>query len=202
MEESSDLDGTHESNEGLKPKKDVMDNFDEIKELQLSRLKEPKREGAHHSLVLDCSIPDGHPAIRDLTVSPDPESGGVFILDVSSSGQKWRLVSTRDPTVIYIPKSVEKEVVLNKVDDVTGCHLIRVEFRSNDNNGNTHPLPEEVVGKKSHVSCFPSDHLIQKLITVFHGSERAKNTGREGKGCRGRGRGQRGGCGDNKGRRR
>ena len=56
-------------------------------------------------MIRECPHPDKHPLIEEMTVSPDPESDGVLILD-PHLGPKWRLVSTRDPTIVHFPKSV------------------------------------------------------------------------------------------------
>ena len=56
-------------------------------------------------MIRECPHPDGHPVIVEMAVSPDPESGGVLILD-PHLGPKWRLVSTREPTIVHMPKSV------------------------------------------------------------------------------------------------
>ena len=46
------------------------------------------------NFCLECPLPDYHPVIKSLTVCDDPESGGVFILDVASkpSGNLFLLV--------------------------------------------------------------------------------------------------------------
>jgi DNA topoisomerase-3 len=156
----------------------AVDRDDEAKERQIRRI-------GGTSLILECPHPDGHPLIREMTVSPDPDSTndeGVFILD-PHFGPKWRLVSTRAPTILHFPKSVENVTLLEKVDDVlTTCHLMQVEFK-----GNESPLTN---GETKHVCCFPIDTQMQSLVRVFHGSERLKASGHGG---RGRGRGGRGG---------
>ena len=82
-----------------------LDEEDEHKERQVRRL------AGGRSLVLECPHPDTHPLIRERTVAPDPDSGGVLVLDPTPN--KYRLVSTRDPTIIYFPKEVEKVVVMD-----------------------------------------------------------------------------------------
>ena len=99
------------------------------------------------------------------------------------SGPKWRLVSTRDPTIVYLPKSISKVTILDRKDDVIDCHLMQIEFKDGES-----PLED---GKTKYVSCFPSDELLSEMSRVFHGSERLKASGRGGRG-RGRGRGGRG----------
>jgi DNA topoisomerase-3 len=63
---------------------DPVDRADENKERQIRAL-------AGKSLVLECPHPDDHPLIEEMTVSPDPDSDGVFIVD-PHLGPKWRLV--------------------------------------------------------------------------------------------------------------
>ena len=63
------------------------DKEDENKERQIRRM-------AGKNLVLECPLPDDHPLVDELYVSPDPDSDGIFILD-PHFGPKWRLVGTR-----------------------------------------------------------------------------------------------------------
>ena len=63
---------------------DPVDKEDENKERQIRRM-------AGKSLCLECPLPDDHPLIDELYVSPDPDSDGIFILD-PHFGPKWRLV--------------------------------------------------------------------------------------------------------------
>ena len=70
---------------------------------------------------------------------------------------------------------------------------MQVDFRTDPSVN----LPQELNGETSHVSCFPADIVMQKLITVFRGSERLKagksggrGRGKSGRGGRGRGRGR------------
>jgi len=155
--------------------KDALDREDEHKERQI-------RKVAGKQLVLECPLPDDHPLIEDLTVSPDPDSGGVMIMD-PHFGPKWRLVSTRDPTTIHLPKSIDKVTILNKKDEVLGCRFMKIEFKAGES-----PLEG---GETKHTCCFPKDEMIQGISRVYHGSERTKAAGRGGRG-RGRGRGGRG----------
>ena len=101
-------------------------------------------------------------------------------------GPKWRLVSTRTPTIVYLPKSIDKVTILDKKDEILGCHLIAIEFKAGES-----PLEG---GKTKYNSCFPSDEVLQGLVRVHHGSEqlKASGRGRGGRGGRGRGRGGRG----------
>lgn len=69
-----------------------MQGLDDVK-------NENQEKMAGSRLVLECPLPDFHPLIEELTVSPDPDSAGVFILDPTSQPKKWRLVSTREPTI-------------------------------------------------------------------------------------------------------
>jgi len=162
---------------------DPVDQADEAKERQIKKI-------AGKNLVLECPLPDSHPLVEELTVSPDPDSEGVLILD-PHFGPKWRLVSTRDPTIIYLPQSIEKVTILEKRDEVLGVRLMRVDFKDGES-----PLPDK---KKNHVCCFANDATLQSMVRVYHGSDRLKATGRGGRGGRGRGRG-RGGRGRGRGR--
>ena len=157
-----------------------LDEEDEHKERQVRRV------AGGRSLVLECPHPDTHPLIRERTVAPDPDSGGALVLDPTPN--KYRLVSTRDPTIIYFPKEVEKVVVMDRVDEVTGCHLMKIEWKEGAS-----PLPD---GSTKHICNFCTDPIIQGKVRVYHGSERLKASGRGG---RGRGRG--GGRGRGRGRR-
>ena len=144
------------------------------------------RTVAGKALTLECPLPDNHPLIEELTVSPDPDSNGVFIVD-PHFGPKWRLVSTREPTIVYLPKSIEKLTILDKTDEVLGCHLIRVEFKSGES-----PLSG---GETNYVCSFPTDDVLQGMVRLYHGSERLKapqGRGGRGRGGKGRGRGGRG----------
>jgi len=164
------------------------DADDEAKERNIRRL-------AGKNLIRECPHSDKHPLIEEMTVSPDPESDGVLILD-PHLGPKWRLVSTRDPTIVYLPKSVDKVTILDKTDEVLGCHLMSIEFKDGES---------PIDGKKKHISCFASDELLQGLVRVHHGDERLKASsggrgGGRGRGGRGRGRGGgRGGRGGERG---
>jgi DNA topoisomerase-3 len=144
---------------------------------------------AGKALVLECPLPDRHPLIEELTVSPDPESNGVLILD-PHLGPKWRLVSTRAPTVVHLPKCIDKVTVLEERDDILGVRKLRVDFKPDES-----PMPDKSL---KHVCCFASDETLQSLSRVFHGSKRLqaqprgrRNAGRGGRGGqRGRGRGR------------
>jgi DNA topoisomerase-3 len=159
---------------------DPVDREDENKERQIKRM-------AGKALTLECPLPDSHPLIDDMTVSPDPDSDGVLIVD-PHMGPKWRLVSTRDPTIVYLPQSIDKLTILNRKDDVLGCHYMKIEFKAGES-----PLES---GETMYTCCFPTDQLLQNNVRVYHGSDRLKASGRGGRGRgRGRGRGGRGGRG-------
>jgi DNA topoisomerase III len=169
------------------PSSDPTDKEDEHKERQIKRM-------AGKSLTLECPLPDDHPLIDELTVSPDPDSDGVFILD-PHFGPKWRLVSTRDATIIFLPKSIDKIIVLDQKDDVLGCHMMKVLFKEGES-----PLPD---GATKYICSYATDPLLQGSSRVHHGSERLKKAQGRG-GGRGRGRsggGSRGGRGGGRGRR-
>ena len=65
----------------------IGDEEDAAKERSIRRM-------AGKSMLRECPHPDNHPLIKEMTISPDPESDGVLILD-PHLGPKWRLVSTR-----------------------------------------------------------------------------------------------------------
>ena len=151
---------------------DAADRADEHKEHQIKKM-------AGKSLTLGCPLPDNHPLIDELYVSPDPDSDGIFILD-PHLGPKWRLVATRDATIIHLPKSIEKLTILNEKEEVLGCHKVKIEFKHGQS-----PLPD---GSTKHTCFYPTDAILQNASRVFHGSERTASSGRGG-----RGRGRRGG---------
>jgi DNA topoisomerase III len=139
-----------------------LDKEDAHKERQIKRT-------AGKKLVLECPLPDDHPLVKELTVSPDPDGGGVMIID-ARFGPKWRLVSTRDATIVYLPKSIEKVTVLEETDNILGCHKMKVEFK---------PGQSPLTGGESSYTCFfPTDQVLQDQSRVFHGSERTASSGR------------------------
>ncbi len=158
------------------------DEEDENKERNIRRM-------AGKNMIRECPHPDGMPLIGEMTVSPDPESNGVLILD-PHLGPKWKLVSTREPTIVHLPKSVEKVTVLDTKDEVLGCRMMSIEFKEGES-----PLEG---GKKKYTSCFANDEMLQGLVRIHHGDERMKAS--SGRGGRGRGRGGRGGRGRGGGR--
>jgi DNA topoisomerase-3 len=153
------------------------DRADEGKERQLTNV-------AGKYLTLECPLPDNHPLIEECTVCPDPDSGGALILD-PNLGPKWRLVSTRGPTIIYLPQCIEKVTVLDRRDEVLGFHLMKVEYKTGES-----PLPD---GELKHTSCFANDAVLQGMARVYRGSDRLKAVPRGGRGRGGRGRGRGGG---------
>ena len=144
--------------------------------------KQRQQTIAGRTIVLNSPLPDLHPTIEGMTVCPDPESGGVFVVDVSS-GNRWSFVSTRAPTTLHLPKEVKRVRVLNKREEVTMCRFIEVEFKDGQS-----PLPD---GEPKHTGCLIMDEILQGLIRKSFGSDRLKFSGRGGRG-RGRGRGGRG----------
>ena len=60
------------------------DEEDEVKEISIRRT-------AGKNMVQECPYLDKHPLIEETTVSPDPESDGVLMLD-PHLGLKWLLV--------------------------------------------------------------------------------------------------------------
>jgi DNA topoisomerase-3 len=156
--------------------KDQVDNDDEHKEKQIKKV-------AGTSLTLECPLPDDHPLIDELYASPDPDSDGIFILD-PQFGPKWRLVATRDATIIHLPKTIDKIAVLNEKEEILGCRRLKVEFKEGQS-----PLEG---GAIKHSCFYPLDIVLQGASRVFHGSERTASKGRGGRGRGGRGRGGRG----------
>jgi DNA topoisomerase III len=149
-----------------------VDKADAHKEKQIQRL-------AGKQLILECPLPNHHPNVEELTVSIDPDGDGVLILD-PHMGPKWRLVSTRDPTIVHLPKSIEKVTIMNKTDEVLGCHYMNIEFKASET-----PLDGGETTKKC---CFATDELMQQLSRVYHGTEKTKsNFNQRGRGGRGRG---------------
>eukprot|EP00577_Skeletonema_sp_RCC1716_P004887 CAMPEP_0113381834 /NCGR_PEP_ID=MMETSP0013_2-20120614/5519_1 /TAXON_ID=2843 ORGANISM="Skeletonema costatum, Strain 1716" /NCGR_SAMPLE_ID=MMETSP0013_2 /ASSEMBLY_ACC=CAM_ASM_000158 /LENGTH=1160 /DNA_ID=CAMNT_0000264299 /DNA_START=12 /DNA_END=3495 /DNA_ORIENTATION=- /assembly_acc=CAM_ASM_000158 len=142
------------------------DEEDENKERNIRRM-------AGKNMIRECPHPDKMPLIEEMTVSPDPESNGVLILD-PHLGPKWRLVSTREPTIVHMPKSVEKVTVLNAKDEVLGCRMMSIEFKEGES-----PLEG---GKKKYTSCFANDEMLQGLVRIHHGDERMKASSRGGRG--------------------
>jgi hypothetical protein len=65
---------------------------------------------AGKNLILERPLPDDHPLVDELCVSPDPDIDGVFILD-PHFGPKWHLVSTRCATIIHLPKAIDRITV-------------------------------------------------------------------------------------------
>ena len=153
---------------------DPVDREDEEKERKIQRV-------AGKALTLECPLPDEHPLIEEMTVSPDPDSGGALILD-AHFGPKWRLVSTRAPTIVHLPQCIDKVTVLDKKDDVLGVHMIQVEFKANES-----PLPDKA---SKYTCCFANDSLLQGMVRVYYGSDRLKAAPRGGRGRGGRGRGR------------
>jgi DNA topoisomerase III len=162
---------------------------DKVKERQIQRV-------AGKAIVLECPLPDHHPVVEELTVSPDPEGDGVLIVD-PHFGPKWRLNATRDPTIHYLPRlSIDKLTILNKKDETHDTRLMQIIFKTDKT-----PLPS---GETKLVTNFIDDTVLRGMVVVHHGKERSKPTfrggrGRGGRGGRGRGRG-RGGRGGGSGR--
>jgi len=159
-----------------------VDDNDAIHELKLQRL-------AGRTLTLACPLPDRHPAIAEMAVMQDKESGGLFILDPTSLGSKWRLVSTRSPSVMHLPQGTEKVTLLDRIDDETGCHYIQIDFKEDKI-----PLQD---GCAKRICYLPKDEPMLAAIRTFRGSETPKASNRRGTG--GRGGGRRGGRGFRRG---
>jgi len=172
---------------------DEADVLDEQKEQEIKAIQ------GRANLTLDCPLSDTHPIIIDMTVHYDVTKRNAFILDPTSAGQKWKLISTSSPaTIITFPKTVEKITILQKEiedddDDCKGCKFMKIDFK------------ESMDGKpKNYTCCFAKDEWIQKICSTFvvkeqdNGGRSSSGRGR-GKG-RGGGRGGRGGKGRGSGR--
>ncbi len=154
------------------------DREDELKERQI-------RTVAGRTFILECPHPDGHPLIKKYTIAKDSEKDCVFCLD-THWGPKWRIISTRSPTIIHLPKSISKLVVLDRLDEDTSCHMLKIEYKADST-----PLEN---GATTHVTCFEKDSKLKEKSQTVHGNERTQQKG--GRGGRGRGRGRgRGGRG-------
>ena len=73
---------------------------------------------------------------------------------------------------------VEKIIILDKTDEVFGCHLMSLEFKAGES---------PIEGKAKHTSCFASDEALQALVRVHHGDDKLKSSHGRGRGGRGRG---------------
>jgi DNA topoisomerase-3 len=154
------------------------DKDDMNKEMQIKRM-------AGKKLTLTCPLPDHHPLIDELYVSPDPDSNGIFTMD-PHFGPKWKLVSTRDATIIHLPKSIDAITILNEKDNVFGCRKLKIMFKDGMS-----PLDG---GAAQYSAYFPTDKFLQDSSRVYHGSERTASNGRgygRGRGRGGGGRGRR-----------
>lgn len=158
------------------PDDDDEDKDDKHKEQQIRRV-------AGKNLTLSCPLPDNHPLIDELYVSPDPDKNGIFILD-PHFGPKWRLVGTREPTIVHLPKSIDTITVLEEKEETSGCRKLRVKFKDGES-----PLED---GSTKYTCFYTTDQLLKDSSRVYHGSERTAFSGRGGRGGRGRGRGGRG----------
>jgi len=152
---------------------DEIDREDENKERKA-------RSMGGRQFILEAPMPDGHPTMKDLTIGMDPDGDGVLTLD-THFGPKWRVVSSRAPTIYYFPKTaVDKVTVLDKMVEDTDCHMIRIEYKEGQS-----PLENGLT--KQSVS-FTADEKVQELCRIYHGRERTHTKG--GRGGRGRGRGK------------
>ena len=152
---------------------DAEDREDEARERQIQRV-------AGKNLCLECPLPDNHPLIEEMTVSVDEDSDGVLIMD-AHFGPKWRLVDTREPTIVHLPKCISKITILDEVDEELQVHKVKIEYKPGES-----PLPDKA---DKHTTLIPSDEILKPMLRVHKGSERTKSQGRGG---RGRGRGGRG----------
>ncbi len=90
-------------------------------------------------------------------------------------------LSSRAPTVYYLPKSIEKILILDKKDENT--RMIKIEYKENQS-------PLEDMSQK-YVTTFLKDKKLQDTIRIYHGNERTQGQrGRGGRGRGGRGKGR------------
>ena len=131
--------------------------------------------------MLDCPLPDLHPDIEEITVCPDLEGNGVFILDVTATA-KFTFISTKSPITLHLPKQVASVRVLNKREPHTACRYVEISVKPG----------EQLAGVGSDgklCACMVADEALMKMCTKSVGNERSKHT--EGRGGRGGGRGRR-----------
>ena len=109
---------------------------------------------------------------------------GALTLD-PTGGPKWKLVNTRNATILYFPSATHRVTVLQKRDPETGCAHLKVEFKKGKS-----PMKD---GAEENIGCFLTNAKLQDMMVTHHGSERLKwsKRRRPGRG-RGRGRGGRG----------
>ena len=67
---------------------------------------------------------------------------------------------------------MEKITILNRKDEVLGCHMMSIEFKQGES-----PLEDK---KSKYVSCFANDELMQGLVRIHHGTERTASKGGRG----------------------
>lgn len=130
---------------------DPEDKEDAEKERQIRRV-------AGKNWTLECPLPDEHPLVEELTIAEDPDGSGVLIVD-PHFGPKWRLVSTRNPTIINLSKDIEKLAILGTKDPETDYRMIQVDFKSGKS-----PLPS---GELSYTCSFSKDKVMQATSQVF-----------------------------------
>jgi DNA topoisomerase-3 len=136
----------------LEEEEEEVESDDEVDEK-----KKKQASIAGRTLVLNCPLPDGHPNIEEITVCPDLENGGVFVVDVTSNN-KWSFVSTKAATTLHLGKNVKRVKVLDKRDEATFCRFIEVEFKDGEGD-----KVEGVEGDR-HIGCLLSDPVLQGLI--------------------------------------
>ena len=80
---------------------------------------------------------------------------------------------------------MEKVTILDRKDEIIGCHMMSIEFKDGES---------PIEGKSKYTSSFANDEILQGLVRVHHGDDKLKSSshGRGGRGGRGRGRGGRG----------
>lgn len=152
----------------------------------LAKERQIQRVGGK-TLTLECPLPDHHPSIEELSVSiidDNDDSDGVVLIMDPHFGPKWRLVSTRTPVIVYLPRlAIEKVTVLNKKDPETNVHYMQIDFKSDKT-----PLPDgqtKYIVTGGNILC---DEVLKGMLVVHEGSVRSKATNYKGRGGRGRGR--------------
>ena len=152
---------------------------------------EAKAEAEAGHITLTAPHGDLHPLIESLTCLPDEKGQGVLVLDVLSSGRKWRLVGTRLPSIVHFHDCVRKVKVLDVRDEVVPeCRCVEVEFELGEE-------PEGVGRGESRRGSLLCDKVLQGLLVKVRGEERGRGGGGGGGGGgEGQERGQERNCDD------
>lgn len=91
-------------------------------------------------------------------------------------------LGTRSPTIIHLPKAIDKITILNSYDEEMNTRKMRIEYKPDSS-----PLED---GKTKYVTCFDKDEKLKTKSNTVHGTERTQHKGGRGRGRGGRGRGR------------